>query len=84
VDPIAETILEILGVEIARRVLGPESQAVPQPADQALRQGAFGLPSEITIHVDQMQGPPCDVVDELFENRLFEQLMKDEDCGCNQ
>lgn len=83
-DPIAQTILDILGEEILRRVLGQASQAVAEPPDQAVRQGPVGGAQEITLHVDQMQGPPCDVVDALYEDRLFDRLMEEDDCGCHQ
>jgi hypothetical protein len=84
VDPIAETILEILGAEISRRLLGPEVKTVPQPANEPLRQGTAWGATDITVHLDQMQGPPCDLVEELYEDRLFDRLMEDDDCGCNQ
>ena len=84
-DPIAETLLEILGLEIARRLLGPEGPEVPGSADQPFRErppAAPGFPSDLTIHVDQWQGPPCDIVDALYEQRLFDLLTEEEDCGC--
>jgi hypothetical protein len=84
-DAVFETILEILGPEVARRVLRPQSPTVAQPSDQPVYQSAPGFPSELTLHHDQMQGPPCDVVDELMEDRLIDRLLsEDDECGCNQ
>lgn len=76
-DPILETILEILGHEVARRVLGSASPPMAGPQDPAVRQGAAPVGSDITLHIDQLQGPPCDVVDALYEQRLFDVLMED-------
>ena len=83
-DPIAQAILEILGAEIAGRVLRPESQALPGPADEPFRQGppAQAFPSEVTLRHDMLQGPPCDVVDALMEQQLFDYLMEDDDACC--
>lgn len=81
-DPITETILDILGPEIARRFLGPESQAIPIPTDEPVRQGAAGSAQGIT---SSCGGPdlPWDVIDEIYEDRLFDRLMGEED-GCHQ
>lgn len=82
-DPILQALIEILGVDIAQRVFRSQEQTVAEPSDEAVRQGAAGFPSELTLHVDQWQGPPCDLVDELYEDRLFDRLMEDNDCGCH-
>jgi hypothetical protein len=84
-DPIVQAILEILGQDIARRVFRPPSEAVEVPADKAVREGTPGFPSTLRLDVNQMQGPPCDITYELYEDRLFDKLIEEEeDCGCHQ
>jgi hypothetical protein len=76
VDPIIETLFEILGYELAQQVLRRKSEALAGSQDEPLRQGSGTFPSEVTLNVNQLQGPPCDVVAEMYDDEMFDRLMR--------